>query len=786
MMACERVRDALPGLVAGEPDEGGVREHLATCAACRTEHTALVSDLERVRAGLEPLAPSAGLETAVLEALGADEDARPAHRQPRPVSWTTAIVALAAVVAAAVIVPRWMGSDEPTASPITSDLGEKGAGAERGPTLAVSPPPRALIWKAREANLPALKETGETTAGGGMLVEAATYLRGRTTKARPVLARAFPPPIPEGVVHRWVYGDEGATAAPRAFRLAVRPEEATVLLGRDFLRTIDLIGDGGALTLSHAGKRVALSASGELEVTLLSPDGSIETRLSAIVSPRLETGALLPGPLGRALALHQFEIPGDVELDVPLEPGSKAIKETWGAHRCRLLVRVAALDFEARIEGLVLSDEGPINDAGPGRMTHMVVLGGETVSEVLANAANVPADFDGHAWAFSPEANETLRLKFQAERTFFDAPEGARVLLRYARAGGGDDFVLLGSYDPTTVDAGVERLNVTGTFAPGAQAVLARVWRDRTAIPSLESVGVTTVRPDGSLSFLRRKGEAGATLRMRLVTPEGKASWHDVRTAPDRVIADKFARVVEVHVGARGNAVLRQPAVGGLYEGADLGGADMASDVVAPKVALSDLLAATVGVKQNPSYADETGASRARLSLIAEAATPWQHMGWALKVGQRDDVRLRHVSLVCFAPSQGFALDLEQAHGWEQRHVPRTGRLEVTLRRDAVESGYSTRARLRIRTFVPDQPVPGGKDGEVDGAWGTELLLPERALLDKVRAGLTHDLIENLGSEGRWLVVVKVHWTVLFEDLLWVVQALQDAGLVALRFEDAP
>ena len=77
------------------------------------------------------------------------------------------------------------------------------------------------------------------------------------------------------------------------------------------------------------------------------------------------------------------------------------------------------------------------------------------------------------------------------ELTSLDAPEGASVALRFAHEGLADEWLVLGSFDPTHVNVEIQRLQALGTFPAGAQATIARVWRGRTAIPSAEAVNVT-------------------------------------------------------------------------------------------------------------------------------------------------------------------------------------------------------------------------------------------------------------------------------------------------------
>ncbi len=111
-MACERYRDALTDVAAGEPATAAVEAHLASCEACRPELAALrrtlaVADAEM--AGLASAEPSPGLAARIRQAAA----------QPSPewrFGWLWPAVAAAAtlLVALAVVLGRGTG---PTPEP---------------------------------------------------------------------------------------------------------------------------------------------------------------------------------------------------------------------------------------------------------------------------------------------------------------------------------------------------------------------------------------------------------------------------------------------------------------------------------------------------------------------------------------------------------------------------------------------------------------------------------------------------------------------------------------------
>ena len=108
MLTCDDVRAELPLLATGEAARGEVRDHLATCEACRAEEEALRADLDRVRGDLAALAPSPFLEERVAQL--AREPARPGsgHRL-HPWLGAAIAVAAAALLAAVFVLPRSSG-----------------------------------------------------------------------------------------------------------------------------------------------------------------------------------------------------------------------------------------------------------------------------------------------------------------------------------------------------------------------------------------------------------------------------------------------------------------------------------------------------------------------------------------------------------------------------------------------------------------------------------------------------------------------------------------------------
>ena len=111
-MACERYRDALTDVAAGEPATVAVEGHLASCEACRAELLALrralaVADAEM--AGLSSAEPAPGLAARIRQAA-----AEPSPEWRFGWLWPAVAAAATLLVALAVVLGRGTG---PTPEP---------------------------------------------------------------------------------------------------------------------------------------------------------------------------------------------------------------------------------------------------------------------------------------------------------------------------------------------------------------------------------------------------------------------------------------------------------------------------------------------------------------------------------------------------------------------------------------------------------------------------------------------------------------------------------------------
>jgi hypothetical protein len=118
-MACERYRDALSDVAAGEPATPAVEGHLASCEACRAELHALrrtlaVADAEM--AGLASAEPSPGLAARIRQAAAeAKASGSALDRRPSPawrLGWLWPVMAAAAALLVALAVVQGRGTRE--------------------------------------------------------------------------------------------------------------------------------------------------------------------------------------------------------------------------------------------------------------------------------------------------------------------------------------------------------------------------------------------------------------------------------------------------------------------------------------------------------------------------------------------------------------------------------------------------------------------------------------------------------------------------------------------------
>ena len=772
MNLCERAREVLPGLAAGEPDDEGVLSHLAACADCREAEDAMVREVAALRAGLAPLAPSPELEEDVLESA---REARPRfRREPRAVSWAVALPALAAVVVAGFLLPRWF---VPAAAPPPGEraLGEPPKGADRLPTAVVSPSTDAEIAASRAANRPSLAEPRETLAGGEMLAEALWGIGEKTHGVLRRTVREFPAPEAGNGVHRWVYGDAGAIAGKRRWAVGAGPMLGVVL-------GIGILGGSLASEQAAAGgwflksdaRRVVIDPGQEFEVVLASPDGGTEARVLAHFEHDFSGALWVPPALARALSLHQFEIPGGATAEEVVDVHTTT--EVVG-QRARVKVAIPVLDHEALVEAFV-----PTPDSVPfsgDEVTHVLTFEGVEPIAVFHDVEDGGQDVFEDLWAAMARTSASDAPSV-VHRVQFGARGTPGVLLRHGGAGFGT-FAYLGRIDPGSRRLRGLSMVLAGPFPPFARAVLARVWNGRIAIPSGEAVSMAEVAPDGSLSIFRcydpSAREARGPLRMRLTTQEGVVSWHEV-ALDGSVDARVFAHL---RVDATGTVALHhvEPASGRLWQDEGLWDVRGSRDA---RAGLEALLVALVGVAANPALTDERGASRARLVVEAEPSAPWGHVAWALDLARRDDVRVRHVSLRTTAGGPAFDLDLEAARA-SLAKPPASGTRVVVSLLEAVDATAHTEVSM-ARMAADGTPNPP------DGS-SARIVLPHLGVPDEGRSAFESHWAEALRAQpwaagARSLAELHVAHGVPYEDVRLVLRALRAAGAGAFAFRPAP
>ena len=133
-MACERFRDALADVAAGEPAPAGVEAHLATCEACRAELAGLrralaVADAEM--AGLLAAEPTPELAARIRQAVAEAESRGPAL--PHELSsawrfgWLWPGMAAAATLLVALAVAVGRGTESTPAPRVAVDAARPGS-----------------------------------------------------------------------------------------------------------------------------------------------------------------------------------------------------------------------------------------------------------------------------------------------------------------------------------------------------------------------------------------------------------------------------------------------------------------------------------------------------------------------------------------------------------------------------------------------------------------------------------------------------------------------------------
>jgi hypothetical protein len=192
-MSCERYRDALVDVAAGEAAPAPLGTHLASCAACRDELAALRQALalaDAELAGLPSAEPSAGLRARIRQT--AAEDPAPS---PWRFGWLWPAVAAAAVVAVALAAWPPRRPDVPAPQPLP-----RAAEALPGPVPARPVPLTSPAPSRRPSPAPSRRDEPEVLVPAGeaeVFLRFASHLRTRAVSPDSILVADLSGQLPE-------------------------------------------------------------------------------------------------------------------------------------------------------------------------------------------------------------------------------------------------------------------------------------------------------------------------------------------------------------------------------------------------------------------------------------------------------------------------------------------------------------------------------------------------------------------------------------------------------------
>lgn len=702
MLTCEEVRSLLPTQDVG--DTVDVEKHIAACAACREERQRLAVEIENLRTDLTLLAPSPFLEEAVVEAARGARAGRPRARWP-----VVALAGAAAILLLLFALPR-DGRD----SASDTQAGNEDAAAAG----IVVPPSAATVHEARGLNhnltmgatLPPL---GWNEGRPGLKLSRTVLPEGVVDSS--VRSETFLPPPPRAL-HRFVYGDPGASPVDVAFRATTAPRKGVMLLGSGLLERI------GGRVLASAGVDIqkdgtwwrSTPGSPEGEIRIASPEtGGAQARIRVLVSTGYDGTLLLDEPLARALGLYAFEIPGRMQVEGAM---------TFTGQRARARVRLPELDFDEVIEVQVRPpDLGRPHDL---REPHGIRIGAPRGRQVLPTEVLVGRRMTWTAPGTIEMAGDT-QLQRNPDGVDWIALKGKgmwHVLLRFAAWLPDETRLVPGAIDvgaPTFLDEAELRLGlleVSTPLAPGTPLTLARVWRGHTAIPSATAVVETRVQEGGRVIAPAIWGEQGATIRGLARGAHGKATFVDL-------VVDHAALATPwlwFNVTPNGRVHLKAGEYATWDEGALRGDA-----LAALRADLGTLL-------DQPGWRDEEGAPRAAAVLHVAEGAPWRVVQALMQVGALAGVRDYRFQRAdaAWQPQGGIiAYELPGDSDLHAPPQPPTRTLEVVLTQRP-ERGVTVRIQIRKEDGSVHDPTGGGRRWTVEQAAG--LLQAQAESTDRV------------------------------------------------------
>lgn len=317
---------------------------------------------------------------------------------------------------------------------------------------------------------------------------------------------------------------------------ALAAEEAIVLGEQLLARFRERAGADAVLAWQRSGVAYVELATDEPE--------PLRLRVSVATQPGHDGSLVLTEALARALRMHQFQLPGAIELRTVSSDGPREAPRA--CFRAWLRVQVPELGFDEGLEVAVEPPEWPSLASTPGdeperfgvHLTGEPVLSGWTWgtgrttgdSDVRRGAPVRGSDPDGLTLVPRPPEQgggvDAVMEGPGAARLALYFADGAGLFLPDIEVGGRSGSTPTQSIERTTVRLPGEPV------APGTRVVLAEVWRGGEAIAGPAGICVTRVAEDGTVSWLHTPWADPDNLRIAVVQDDRVVRFIDGAQGP--------------------------------------------------------------------------------------------------------------------------------------------------------------------------------------------------------------------------------------------------------------